>query len=225
MMRKFLCFLMLWLALSSVGFSQSDTVSLERYVSGRLQVLGVDFSDLNASIAGQYPTLRGEILGLGVGAGNKYGRWSAGFTGMKYIGFESTAVLGQSTRFSGFGVGVNLGVEVWSKDNFLVQFFSETGFRRYCLDLYASDALSIEAVLQEEIEIIQFKNFATYSEFGLGISQFFNVYNTKIGVNLSGGIRLDSGDWKYEGVNTLNQPVSEMNGFFGLFRLIIRSRR
>lgn len=218
-MIRFLFSLVIFLGLSSIAISQSDFAQPEQYVSGRLQVLGADFSDLNTSIIGEFPTLQGQILGIGVGAGRKYGWLYGGLTGMKYMGFESNSVLGRSTKFSGYSFGVNLKLDVWRLGNFRLQLFTETGLRKYNLTLHESSTLSIEDVLQDEINNIRFENLDLYSDWGLGVSQSFDMLNTKVGISLSGGYRVDRGKWKYEGVNELSQPVADMSGFFGLFRI------
>ncbi len=183
-----------------------------------------DFSGLNRQIKGIYPELDNILQEYTLGYKMISSKLNIGLYGT--YSFSPGEQSGQKqTKFTGVGLGLKYEYNIISKTSFLLHPHLTLGLRKYNLILgETSHGVSIEDVLNYEINNYKFDNFGEYIELGLGAEKAISLHPSKLWVEFSLGYRFDWGDWRYEGINPVYHELARLSGIVVAVRFSIPNK-
>ena len=203
--------------LSFIGFlsyGQGNT-----YLLSGGNVFLPDFSGLNRQIKGIYPELDNIVLDYTLGFKVISSKLNIGLYGTYSI-IPGEKRRQKQTKFTGMGLGLIYEYNIISKPSFLFHPHLNVGIRKYNLILgETSHGVSIEDVLNYEINNYKFDNFGEYIELGIGVEKVISSSPDKMLLEFSLGYRFDWGAWKYESINPVYHELARLSGIVASVRL------
>ncbi len=218
--NKILSIITLSLLLSiQILLAQSD-----HFVSVSEKVLFFDFSDLNTATSEfGYSAIDNKALEFGLGINVQCGtKISADLTFLYALGFEESNQSLKSSKFNGIGFMSEFQYSLTAGTQYSISPLMGIGVRKYQLSFVNHAHNTLGSILGQPNEhTYVFSNFGTFIDVGLEGQKNFLLKKIKLALRLKAGYRIDSGNWKFENINNVEDSIAKLSApFIGLGMLI-----